>query len=214
MSQVKAKLSVVLMADSVTVAEVEDPRLWQQVLNVINGDAAIVGAKQPPLDSNTFRNGGPSPNEPPASFPAGAQGDSKLAKFADFLKLDSAIVDGACSPTDTEPYLHLNPHCWEAFKNQVTNFSGKSISPIGMAATLLLCWSHSGGPKTVTQAAIRKVLGTINLTDKNPSRGLKTTSWISMRAGGTVLLNPAEVSKGQLASRCFCRKDWTDWKAS
>jgi len=97
-------------------------------------------------------------------------------------------------------------------KKQLAKRGPFAISPVVAVATLLGLWFHKAGLGNPTQAQAHAVLGTINVTDKNASRSIQNTSWLQGRSGGQIVLNPAEISRAVRLAKCFCLKDWTEWK--
>ena len=210
MSSVKAILSVILKANEVVVAEVEDATLWQNVLTAIN--SGISHLDPPPDQTKTDPN--TLAGNPRAGF-GGLNADSgPLGQLAQQLGLDTAFVQGACSPTTEAPYLHLDSHYWEEMKKQVPQRGPLSIAPIIAPATLIALWFGKANLGIATQAQAKAVLATINLEDPNASRSIQNTSWLQSRAGGQIVLNPAEISKAVKLAKCFCSKDWSAWKGT
>jgi hypothetical protein len=205
MKAVKATLTVILKANDVVVAEVEDPALWQRVLTVIHGGKTDGG-----VDLAGTKTPAPLPTPASDANLSGATGP--LGLMAQQLTLDAALVQGACSPQADPPYMHLDPHCWEEMKRQLPSRGSTAVAPIVTATTLLALWFQKSGLGNPTQAQAKAVLATINVTDPNASRSIQNTSWLQSRAGGQVVLNPAEISKAVKLSKCFCSKDWSAWK--
>ena len=193
-----------------TVVEVEDANLWQQVLATINcgtpGVAPTLGSPEGEVGTSGAHLGmaatGSTPN------------GKSAARLAQRLGLDRAVVDGACSPSGEAPYLQLDVHCWEQMRNQLPKTGATAITPIAASATLLALWFREGGLGNATQSQAQAVLGTIGIRDQNPSRGIKNTDWLQSRAGGQIVLNPATISKANLFAKCFCSKSWKEWKES
>jgi hypothetical protein len=193
---VKAKLVVVLKANDVVVAEAEDPALWQRVLAAINAGHRAVAS----LGSLDESLSDPPPND--------GSDNSLVIKLAGQLGLTVEPVVAALDPKTASPYLTLSEHCWEAMKKKVPATGPTAMSPIVVAATLLACWFRVAGLGNPTQAQAQQVLGTINLGDGNPSRGIKRASWLQRRGGGQVALNPAEISRAMKVTAFFCSKQW------
>jgi hypothetical protein len=204
MTSVKASLVVTLKANDVVVAEVEDPALWQRVLTAINNGKST-------LDPSARIPGAPGRSDS-EECSAVNNGSGPLNQFAAQLGIDVAQIQGACAPSTDVPYMHLDLHCWEVMKKQLAKRGPFAISPIVAVATLLGLWFHKTGLGNPTQAQAHAVLETINVTDKNASRSIQNTSWLQGRSGGQIVLNPAEISKAVRLARCFCIKDWTEWK--
>jgi hypothetical protein len=205
----KAKLAVILKANEVTVVEVEDANLWQQVFATINcgtsGLTSTLGSAEVEAGISGAHLGtvtGSTPN------------GKSTALFARCLGIDGAIIDGACSPSGAAPYLQLDVHCWEQMKNQLPRTGGIAISPIAASATLLTLWFREAGLGIATQSQAQAVLDTIKIRDQNASRGIKNTDWLQSRAGGQIVLNPAAISKAILFAKCFCSKSWKEWRES
>ncbi|HVY87205.1 MAG TPA: hypothetical protein VG943_18880 [Caulobacterales bacterium] len=188
-----AKLTVILKVDDIVVAESEDPILWQRLLGVIQSG----GALQEPM---------PGRSEAPSfQIEHEEEGDPSVARFAKALKVSVADLLGALSPSKEAPYLTLNMHNWEAFKKAVPARGIDAVSPIGLAGTALALWIKEAKLDVApTQALALQVLGTINIRDPNASRGIKNTKWLMVRAGGTISINPAQVSKALDVIRSFC----------
>ena len=197
----KAKLKVILKADETTVAEIEDPILWGKVLAAINAPKGEGVEAAPTAGIGESFTG----NDDQAK-PAG----NAVTRFARSIGVTVAEVQGALDPVGEAPYLTLNKHCWEAMVKALPKRGPGSITPIGLAGTLLALWLEAEGSKTTaTQALAGTVLGTINMSDKNPSRGIRNTKWLMPRSGGVIVINPAETSKAQEIAKFFCTKNWS-----
>ena len=209
MSQMKAKLAVVLKADEVVVAESHDALLWQRVLRAINSGLSE-------FSEGKARQGGDELNdqndEQESSDPRDTS--SPIGKFAKQLGLSVSAVKGACDPSTAEPYLQLDMHNWSAVKTQLPPRGTSALNPIVVASTLLGLWFRAAGLGNPTQAQAQRVLATISVQDKNPSRGVKAAPWLQPRAGGQVVINAAQVERAILLAKCFCAKDWKPWKTA
>jgi hypothetical protein len=213
MSSVKAKLTVILKADEVVVAETEDGALWQQVLVAINtGSLAALSSPSPlPSSPTSSRQGdGVAHHRPAPTDHAGS--NSALEKLTQQIGIDVTVIQGACDPSTDEPYLHLNSHNWEAMRTALPTSGPAALASITVAATLLALWFRAAGLGNPTQAQAQLVLGTISQRDQNASRGITRASWLQTRPGGQVVLNPAEISKSVTLMKSFCSKDWSGWK--
>jgi len=204
----KARLSVVLKANEVIVAEVEDAQLWQRVLSLIDTGKSdtIAGRAAHEAEVRSV----PSDEARPA-FRAGASGNQDadaINGLAQQLGLAPEVVAGALSPSTEAPYLHLDLHCWEALRSQLPARGRGAVAPVALAATLLALWFRHAGIGNPTQSEALSVLGTIGLRDQNASRGLKASSWLQSRGGGKIVLNPAEISKATKIAKSFCSKQW------
>lgn len=200
---VKAKLKVILQADETIVAETEDSVLWQKILLAINqgGGENFNGGGQA-LDF-----GDPAKDAAAESATPAASGDT-VNKFAQQVGVPREIVEGACAPSATEPYLHLDIHCWGQMKSQTPERGPTAYSPIAIAATLLTLWFRAAGLGNPTQSQAQAVLGTINVQDRNPSRGIQRSEWLQARTGGALVLNPAQASRAMAIAKSFCTKNW------
>jgi hypothetical protein len=210
MASVKATLTVVLKANDLVVAEVEDAQLWQRILTVINGGKSELRGepeREPELGSQTPTGQGESKSR--VEFKPST---SPLDLFSQQIGIDRAVLEGGCSPTDQQPYILLNPHCWEEMKRQLPKRGPGSVAPIVAAATALALWFQAATLGTPTQAQAQAVLATINLRDPNASRSIGNATWIQTRSGGQFVINPAEISRACALVRCFCNKDWKTWK--
>jgi hypothetical protein len=200
---VKAKLTITLKADETVVAETEDAGLWQRVLIAINKgshDLAEGYEKQRSPESGVEEQGG--------GRRASDAGGDAVERFATQLGVRREELEGACAPSEEEPFLHLDVHCWEEFKRQVPSAGRAAMSPIVLAATLLTLWFRAAGLGNPTQAQAQGVLRTIGVEDKNPSRGIQRAEWLQSRPGGAILLNPAQVSRAFGIAKAFCTKQW------
>lgn len=210
MNNVKAALRVVLYANTVEVAESEDAQLWQRVLAAIQGEGSAL-PKAPLLKGE---------EEVASSTGNGIEGDSgqssagPIGKFASDISVSAVEVEAACAPSTSEPYLILDHDAWAAFKTQLGDRGPYAVSPAVAAATLLALWSkNSTGQPSTTQVQAQAVLKGINVRDSNPSRGIKRAEWLQPRQGGVVIINPAKMAKAKMFARCFCKQDWSEWKA-
>jgi len=191
----KAKLKIVLQANDIVVAESEDPVLWQRVLVSINSpesgiqipDADSTGSGLPSFDSTSDTSG------------------SAVDVFAKQLDIDKKVLAGACSPSETKPFIYLDNHHWEALKKNTPERGLSAINGTTLAATLLVFWKSAAklGDTMLKEAA--GVLGTIDVASKNPSRSVKNCQWLQIR-NGVVVLNPAEISKAIIVARAYCLK--------
>jgi hypothetical protein len=208
MSGPKARLTVTLKADETVVAVIENADLWQRILAIINK-----GAKSGLTD--------PASDEAQEQEALEEDGDgdgnanASVARFAKSLGIQAKYVVSALSPSSKSPYLTLDHHAWAAMKKGVPNRGPGSLSTTGLAATLLALWAKEARLSiSVTQALAAEVLQSVNVVDKNPSRGIKNTKWLQPRAGGVVVLNAAEISHAQKLAASFCTKSWSTAKAS
>jgi hypothetical protein len=201
----KAKLVVVLKADDTIVAEKEDALLWQRVLGIIHGggSAADLVGKQAASDF--------ADQSTAVQFEDSGGGDRALVQLAKRLGVPTSVVEGALSPSREPPYLRLNDHNWEDFRKALPQRGVGAIPPIAIAGTLLALWLKEANlGVSATQGLAAQVLDAIGVRDPNPSRGIRNTEWLQARAGGTIILNPAEISRAVRVARGFCMKKAPD----
>lgn len=213
MSNVKAALKVVLMAEQVVVAESDDAQLWQRVLAAIQGGGGKLGGKQAPAEDE-----GDDDSEEEALVEKKGKrskaADSPVVRFAADIGVSVEEVQGACDPSAEAPYLILDHDAWAEFKSQLGDRGTHAVSPIVVAATLLALWfKTANGQTNATQAQSQAVLKGINVRDGNPTRGIKRAEWVQPRAGGQIIINPTKMAKAKLFAKCFCQQDWSAWKA-
>ena len=200
---VKASLKIVLMANDIEIAESEDKNLWQHVFAAINQGASQVQVEQTlPIEGAVV----PLTNEgsqPPAFTPSDTGG---LNKFAAELRISPEEVEGALAPSLEAPYIHLDPHCWEAIKKNTPSRGAQAIAPIALAGTVLSLWfKHAGIDGIPTSAQCQTVLRTIHISDKNAGRSLKNTEWLQARGNG-IVINPAQRSRAIAVAAAYCTK--------
>ena len=194
----KALLRVILKADETVVAEIDDPILWQKVLAIANGGSKSADLGKGLADAETSAED---------HLEDDGDQDESVARFAKSLGIAAADLNGALEPIREAPYLHLNSHNWEAFKRNFPVRGAGAVSPIGLVGTALALWLKAAKiDVAATQALALGVLSTINVHDKNASRGISNTKWLQARSGGMIIVNPAEISKAQEIVRAFCLK--------
>lgn len=217
-SGVKATLKVVLQANDTIVAESEDATLWQRVLIAINsGDAKALDPPTKPAErAGTDQGGGDAADKRPEGDGESRGGaDEAVIKFARSIGVSPEQVIGACYPSKTAPFLSLDMHCWNTLKDQTPASGRGSLSPMAVAATLLSLWKQAAKLGNATQAEAQKVLETINLNDKNPTRSVAGAEWLKALGGGFVVVNPARIKRAIAIARAFCQQDWKSdmtWK--
>lgn len=203
----RAAMTVVLKANDVVVAQVDDPILWNDVFAAINGGqsrlAPTVAAPALPAAADPVA----------AAVVANTPAIDPLSKFAKELGVDVAVLAGACDPSSSEPYLQLDLHHWEKMRKDLPSRGVKAIPSIVLVSTLLCLWARHASFGVVTQSVAQSVLDGINTRDANPGRGLAACDWLQQRQGGQVVLNPAKVSKAMVVASAFCTQDWSGWKA-
>ncbi len=198
-----AKLTLVLKAGDAEVGESEDPALWHYVLGVVQTGEKFV----PPSNTRGATGKGDSLNDNPRDdHDANDDVDEAVQRLARALKVSVAELQGGLSPSREPPYLHLNAHCWESFKKNLPPRGPSAISAAGLAGTMLALWIKEAKiDGQATQALTAQVLGTIDQRDPNASRSIGNTRWLQARAGGSFVVNPAQISKAQEVVRAFCQ---------
>jgi hypothetical protein len=101
--------------------------------------------------------------------------------------------------------MHLDVHHWESFKKNTPNRGRGSIPPVVLGATLLVLWFRHEKLGKSKQVDAIKLMETIHVGDKNPSRGMKKCQWLQGRSDGLVL-NPSKVSQAIGVARAYCMK--------
>lgn len=187
---VQAKLTVTLKANDVLVAESEDAGLWQKVLLAIT--------EKTELSITTEKTDEEVPDR------------SALGEYADELGLDVETVQGACDPSGTAPFIHLDSHCWSDWVSNIPVRGRGSISPVALAATLLVLWFRRAKLGITTQDQAQEVLASINASGSNPARSLHNCEWLQRRNDGKVQLNPAQIKKAVEVARAFCAREQPD----
>lgn len=212
-SPLKAAMSVVLKAGSVTVAEVNDPILWNEVFSAINSGSSSI-ARLATAATHLPQGNGLLASDPltPAITP-NTPVSEPIQKFARELDVNLDVLVGACDPTTSEPYLRLDLHHWEAMRRDLPQRGPKALPPIVVASTILCLWARQAGLGPVSQAQAQSVLALINLRDPNPGRGLRGSDWLQSRQGGQIVLNPSKISKAICVANAFCKQEWNAWKA-
>lgn len=200
---VKASLKIVLMANDVEIAESEDKLLWQSVFAAINQGVNQIPTAPAPPGAGAVP---PPPGgkvESPSFASGGADG---LSKFARELGIVPDVIEGALAPSLEAPYIHLDPHCWEALKKNTPPRGAQSIAPIALAGTVLALWfKHAGIDGIPTSKQCQAVLKTIHTSDKNAARSLKNTEWLQTRGNG-IVVNPAQRSRAVAVTVAYCTK--------
>ncbi len=193
----KDAFEVRLFVGNEQVAESTDVKLWQAVFAAISRSEGGGDTKN---GSSDFLRDSQISNA--VSRLAG----SSLAKFAKTVGVDETILQGACDPQPEEPYLHLDMRCWAEWVKNVPARGRRSVSTIALSATLLCLWFRSAdlGDPTLQQSL--KVLSNIGAKGNNPSRSVKNCSWLQLRGGQTLQLNPAEIEQAVEVAKAFCGK--------
>jgi|SRR6185312_224749 len=207
----RAAMTVMLKANDVVVAQIDDPVLWNDVFAAISGgqsrltSPAGISALAPALPISD------PVTAAVAAVAANTPAMDPLSKFAKELGVDVAMLSGACDPSTAEPYLHLDLHHWEKMRKDLPSRGVKAIPNIVLVSTILCLWARHSSFGVVTQALAQNVLDAINARDANPGRGLAGCDWLQQRQGGQVVLNPAKVSKALTVASAFCTQDWSAW---
>ena len=191
---IKAELKIVLQANNTIVAESSDPILWQKVLASIN-------APPESAPNNSIDNANQI-NVPDLLSPKGP-----LDKMAKEIGISIDVLKGACDPSNSTPFIHLDKHHWEAMKKATPLRGPNSISPIILSATMLILWKEKAklGDATIKEA--QEALDTLGLYDKHANRSLSNCEWLQLR-GKNVIINPSQTSKAITFARSYCTKEW------
>ncbi len=190
---IKAELKIILQANNMVIAESSDCILWQKVLAAIN----------PSSEGSANDNlGDISRDLSPAKKPT-----EEMAKE---IGVSVDILKGACTPSESTPFIHLDKHHWEAMKKTLPGRGSKAIAPIALAATLLILWKEKAKLGDITIKESQEVLKTLGLHDKHPNRSLKNCKWLQLRANN-IIINPAETSKAITLAEAYCTKEWSNW---
>jgi len=191
---IKARLTLILKANDVVVAESDEPAIWQAAFDAIQtGDveAAFPGvdvvASQDDIEW--------VPNEERAAIQA----------FADDLGVEVADVLGACHPRAIAPYIFINRLHWEAFKRQTPERGRNAVSNAVLAMTLLLLWVEKLNIDRISLREGMAVLRAIQARDEHASRALENCPWLQ-KSSGRVVINPERFSQAIAVARAFCLK--------
>ena len=214
-SPLKAAMSVVLKANNVVVAEVDDPVLWNEVLSAINlGSSRLIAPSLVSTPASAALGAGlPAADPIVAATVANTPTIEPINKLAKELGVGLDVLVAACEPMSTEPYARIDIHHWEKMKKDLPVRGPKAMPPIVLTATILCLWNRHAGFGSVTQAQSQNVLGGLGVRDNNPGRGLSGCDWLQQKPGAVIVLNPAKVSKAICVMSCFCNQDWEPWKA-
>ena len=188
----RAKLRLVLMADEVTIAETDDPQIWQAAFQAIQGDT-----------SSLSRNEGEEIEWVPE--------EERVAIRALAKELDIEVADlmGACHPRPIPPYIFLSKHHWEAFKRNTPERGRNAVSNAVLALTLLLLWAEKTHVDRITTRDGYAVLRAISARDEHASRAIENCPWLQTGMGG-VQINPEHISRAIAVARAFCLKQVPD----
>jgi len=193
---VKAKLKIRLLADEVVVAEAEDPVLWRKVLASI----------QAPVDKDDSERDDRDQLVEGDNASGSESADAALRNFAAELGISVAALEGAATPSKTEPYIQLNQHNWETLKKVTPARGPGSVAPAALAATLAALWARHADLPTPSTALMSKILQTINLPTKNLTRALENCEWLLRRGSGWVI-NPNHVSEAIRVASAYCKRE-------
>jgi len=186
----KARLKLVLMADEVTIAESEDPQIWQAAFQAIQGDQT--GLQPAPAEENSVEW---VPEEERVAIKA-------LAKE---LGVEVQDLMSACHPRPIPPYIFLSKYHWEAFKRNTPERGRNSVSNAVLALTLLLLWAEKAHIDRISMRDGYAVLRAISARDEHASRAVENCPWLQTR-GGAIHLNPESISEAIAVARAFCLK--------
>lgn len=200
---IKASLRIILKANDIEIAESDDPKLWQEVFAAItqniSPEKADVVDETKSIPTNNAE-------EVKSVKTTNLVNSDPKSLFAKELGISMDELEGALGPTFEEPYIHLDPHCWEALRKNTGPRGRNSVAPTALAATVLALWfNHARIEEPTTIKLCSGVLNTIHLTDKNAPRAIKNTEWLQNRATG-IFINPAQRSRAIALAASFCTK--------
>jgi hypothetical protein len=189
----KARLKLVLMADDVTIAESDDPRVWQAAFLAVQGDMTGL---QPTTE-----------DEPVEWVPE----EERIAikALAKDLGIEVQDLMSACHPRPIPPYIFLSKYHWEAFKQNTPERGRNSVSNAVLALTLLVLWAEKAHIDRITMRDGYAVLRAISARDEHASRAVENCPWLQTRGGG-IHLNPESISQATALARAFCLKQAPD----
>jgi hypothetical protein len=187
----KARLNLVLMADSVVVAETDDPQIWQTAFQAIQGDASGLGPK---VDEDAQVEWVPEEER------------VAIRALAKELRVEVHDLMAACHPRPIPPYIFLSKHHWEAFKRNTPERGRNAVSNAVLALTLLLLWAEKAHIERITLRDGYAVLRAISARDEHASRAVENCSWLQTGMG-RVQVNPESISKAIGVARAFCLRE-------
>ena len=205
---VDASLKIVLKADDVVVAESDDAELWQHVFSKMTQQVeSQSGSGEVPGEDKRQQEASPLFSAPQHSAESGATSEEDLDQmtksFAETLDLDQEKVRGACDPNSEPPYIRLDKHYWQDFKNELPSRGTNAIPSIVIAASILVLWMDEIGRGNPTLDEAQDVLRTIDTRDRNPGRGIENCKWLRKR-NGEITLNPERTSMAAAVARAYC----------
>jgi len=192
---IKARLTLILKADDVTVAESDDPKIWKAAFEAI----------QAGLGGSALRN-----SEEELSEWVPEEERLAIRSFAGELGISVKDVLASCHPRMMPPYLFLNRRYWESFKRQTPERGRNAVSNAVLAMTLLLLWAERINVDRVSLRDGMDVLRAISAGDEHASRAVDNCSWLQ-RSTGRVVINPDEISKAIAVARAFCLQRAPEW---
>ena len=186
----KARLTMILKANDVVIAESDDPQIWQAAFQAIQGDASALG---PAVEEDAQVEW--VPEEERVAIKA-------LAKE---LRVEVSDLMAACHPRPIPPYIFLSKYHWEAFKRNTPERGRNAVSNAVLALTLLLLWGEKTHIERVTTRDGYAVLRAISARDEHASRAIENCPWLQTGGGG-IHLNPEAISEAIAVARAFCLK--------
>ncbi|MFZ1961943.1 MAG: hypothetical protein WAU78_00480 [Roseiarcus sp.] len=200
-SAIKTTLTILLKAGEIAVAESHDPMLWQQVLAAMSA-----GGDSERKVMETLDRGGQKKLEHVGQLP-GIGSAANAAAFAKELGVATEKLTGAISPSEQEPFLHLDLHTWAAWAKNNPARGPNSISPTALAATLLTLWFRKANLGTATIEQAQAVLQTANVIGTNATRSIRNCQWLQLRGENQIVINPAKIAHAIELARAFCAGD-------
>lgn len=188
------KLKIALYAGEIEVASSTDNAIWIATM------AAITGVQAPPSMGTDIKESTQTTSKDRSERPL-----SSLGKFAAELDVSVEALQGACSPTATAPFIHLDHKYWESLKQNTPPRGVGSVPGVVLAATLLLLWNRHEPLSKITGPMCDAVMATIGHTEKNRARSLRGCEWIQVREDG-LRLNPASVPQAIKLAKAYVTK--------
>ena len=179
------------------VAESRDVNLWQAVLAAISRSEN--GSKTQKGDSDILKSGQFNDSLKKLA-------DESLTKLAKTIGVDEAILQGACDPQKEEPYLHFDEHYWAEWAKNLPKRGPNAVSSSTLAATFLCLWFRAAGLGNPMLRQSQNILSELGAEGKNPTRSIKNCSWLQLRNGQILQLNPAAIEQAIEIARAFCEK--------
>jgi hypothetical protein len=190
----RASLRVVLMADDVPVAEIDDPKLWRDL---------FAGIRPPQTGRERERGRAPAAETALAASREPEETRDPIEALAVDVGVAKEVLLQAMGPTPSPPYLQLDAGCFDAFKRATPRRGTRAISPIVLALTLLGLWKDAlgRGPASIKEA--RAILNGIGVRDWNADRAAKSCEWLGIE-GAEVRVDPGRILTALALAKSYC----------